>query len=68
VTNYTFFCGVKNSKHILNFDFTGTLKREGYIKNAFYHETFNFYIKFTIVFMLLVQAQIYFPVGSLQCQ
>jgi len=62
VTNYTFFCGVKNSKHILNFDFTGTLKREGYIKNAFYHE-----IKVTIVFMLLVQAHIYFPVGSLQC-
>jgi len=27
VANNTFFCGVTNSERILNFDFTGTLKK-----------------------------------------
>jgi len=27
MANNTFFCGVTNSEHILNFDFTGTSKK-----------------------------------------
>jgi len=32
VANNTFFCGVTNSEPIINFDFTGTLRRDEALK------------------------------------